>query len=41
MKKTFRLSAERRCWWRAAMRPHRIDRAAWLVIEQFEDDLVS
>ena len=39
VKKTFRLSAERRRWWRAAMRPHRLDRAAWRVIAEFERDL--
>jgi hypothetical protein len=39
VKKTFRLSAERRSWWRAAMRPYRLDRAAWRMISEFEREL--
>lgn len=39
MKKPFHLSATRRRWWRAAMRPHRLDRAAWQMISEFEREL--
>ena len=38
-RRPFHLSRERRRWWQHAMRPHRLDRAAWEMISEFESRL--